>query len=331
MLNIIVVEDNENKKQEIKKLIESSIDIPDEKVDYAMNVKSAKQFIYKKSYDFMILDLVLPLDEDDDPKPQNGIGFLNDIHSSPQIKPVTHIVGLTGFSEFIDQYKANFENYLWHLIDYKAEEVDWKEKLKTLIFHLIRTRLRFLESPKEQISAFFSRLKDQGFPDTFLGNDWVSVCQKLCNIIERSLETPSKFKNASRAQNINNSSLIISSEYDFQNLIHLIIRPWIPSLEAENIAIVFDGNTKNADFSINQNSIIIEAKYIDKNGKKNDVIKTIEGLKSFYKKNSNVKALIFLILVENIVIIDKYKIEDEYNNYNKNPIVHLSILENKLK
>ena len=145
MINIIVVEDNAVKRDKILALIKSSIDIPDSNITSACDIKTAKRLIYKKSYDFMILDLVLPVDEDDEPNPKNGINFLNDIHSNPQIKPITHIVGLTGFSEYFETYRKDFENRLWQLIDYKAEEVDWQEKLKNLLFHLIKVRTEFLQ------------------------------------------------------------------------------------------------------------------------------------------------------------------------------------------
>ena len=112
---------------------------------------------------------------------------------------------------------------------------------------------------------------------------------------------------------------------------HLVLRPWIPTLEAENIAVIFDGNTKNADFSINANAIIIEAKYIDTNGKKNDTMKTIEGLKDFYKGNGNVRALIFILLVEDCVDIDKYKIESQFSQLTNEPIVYVSVIINSLK
>jgi len=145
MLKIIIVEDNESKRDKILTLITASIDIPKSNIEYASDIKSAKRLIYRKSYDFMILDLVLPLDEDDEPSPKNGINFLSDIHSSPQIKPITHIVGLTGFSEHFETYRKDFENRLWQLIDYKAEELDWQEKLKNLLFHLIKVRTEFLQ------------------------------------------------------------------------------------------------------------------------------------------------------------------------------------------
>ena len=109
-----------------------------------------------------------------------------------------------------------------------------------------------------------------------------------------------------------------------------MLRPWIPSIESENIAVIFDGNTKNADFSIKANSLIVEAKYIDSTGKKNDTLKTLEGLKSFYRSNANVRALLFLILVEADVEIDKHKIEEEFSQC-KEPSICIKVMFNKLK
>jgi len=144
MITIIVVEDNPSKTAKIQNLIESSIDIPKSNIEYVSDIKSAKKILYKRTFDFMILDLVLPLEYGDEVYPQNGIDFLNDIHSNPQIKPITHIVGLTEFSEYLEKYRKNFENHLWQLINYKAEETDWKEKLKNLLFHLVKIRKEFL-------------------------------------------------------------------------------------------------------------------------------------------------------------------------------------------
>ena len=115
------------------------------------------------------------------------------------------------------------------------------------------------------------------------------------------------------------------------SLVHLVLRPWIPSVEAENIAVVFDGNTKNADFSIKGNSIIVEAKYIDSTGKKNDTLKTLEGLKNFYSMNANVKLLMFIILIEETVDIDVHKVESEFSQVNNDPMINVKIFKNKLK
>ena len=161
-------------------------------------------------------------------------------------------------------------------------------------------------------------LENNSLPNTLVGFSWKEISNNIATIVEKSLDVPSNFYNGSKAKNINASSIKISSEYDFQNLIHLVLRPWLPSLEAENIAVIFDGNTKYADFSVKGNSLIVEAKYIDTNGKKNDTLKTLEGLKSFYKSNSNVFGIYIFSIFELMTIGDlvKFWIEFEETELN---------------
>lgn len=331
MIQILIVEDNKHKQDNIKNVILDNNCIELSDIQFASCTKDARKLLYKNCYDLMILDLVLPVEPDSDADAKYGAQFLDEILINPAIKPPIHIVGLSGFNDKVIEYHDQFKMKLWNLIDYRADSEIWQDQLKTIIFHLVKTRQRFIQSSEKQIAAYFANLKDNGYPNSFLGDNWQSVSQNICNIIERSFEIPDKFANGTRANNISKSKLKITSEYDFQNLIHLILRPWLPSMEAENVTITFDKNTKNADFSINFNSIIIEAKYIDTTGKKNDTMKTIEGLKSFYKHNTNVKSLIFLLLVEPSVDIDRHIIEDKFSDYNKTPTIQVKVLINKLK
>jgi nucleoside phosphorylase len=144
MINILIVEDNPDKLNKIVNLINDEIDIPADNVLTAMNIKEAKPILRKCSVDLMILDLVLPVDVDDKATPENGINFLDEINFHPTMHPPIHIVGLTEFSEYREQYAEKFKKYLWHLVDYKAEESDWKENIKEIIFHLIKVRKDFL-------------------------------------------------------------------------------------------------------------------------------------------------------------------------------------------
>lgn len=144
MINIIIVEDNEVKLNNILELIKNEIDIPSDNISTAINVKAAKILMRSTTFDLMILDLVLPLDEDDQISPENGITFLKTIQTNPTINPPIHIVGLTGVSGYRDKYADEFSKYLWHLIEYKSDKSDWKEKLKEILFHLIKARKDFI-------------------------------------------------------------------------------------------------------------------------------------------------------------------------------------------
>lgn len=147
MINILIVEDTKDKLDKIVKLIKDEIDISTRNLYIATNVKEAKIHLRNNKFDLMILDLVLPIDDEDDLVcPENSINFLDEINSHPIMHPPIHIIGLTGFTDYKEEYADKFNKYLWHLIDYKAEESDWQEKLKQIIFHLLKSRKDFLNS-----------------------------------------------------------------------------------------------------------------------------------------------------------------------------------------
>lgn len=332
MIKILIVDDYQPKRDKIRNTILDNHDISDENITQAKCTKEARKILYKDYFDLMILDLVLPVEESDECNAKNGIAFLNEIGINPSINPPIHIVGISGYKDQVVAFNQVFSEKLWNLIDYDESSSSWQDQLKSIIFHLVKTRQQFISATfSKQSEIIIDHLEKNRLPNTLIGFKWKDIANNLAMIVEKSLDVPSKFANGTKANNINISSLKIKSEYDFQNLIHLILRPWLPSLEPENIAVVFDGNTKNADFSVKGNSLIIEAKYIDTTGKKNDVLKTLEGLKTFYSMNSNVKALLFLILVNDNVVIDKHKIESEFSRQTSEPSICVKVLKNVLR
>jgi len=332
MIKILIVDDLQSKREKILKAILDNHDILEKNIKQAKCVNEAKKILYQEYFDLMILDLVLPVEEGGESNAKNATGFLNNIEINPSIHPPIHIVGISGYKDQVEEHHQDFSEKLWNLIDYEENSSSWADKLQSIIFHLVKIRQQFISASfANQSEVIIDYLDNNSLPNTLLGFSWKEIANNIATIVEKSLDVPSKFSNGTKAKNINVNSIKISSEYDFQNLIHLVLRPWLPSVEAENIAVIFDGNTKNADFSIKGNSLIVEAKYIDTNGKKNDTLKTLEGLKSFYSTNANVKALLFLILVENGVDIDKNKIEDEFSQQGKEPSVCVKVMFNKLK
>jgi nucleoside phosphorylase/CheY-like chemotaxis protein len=146
MIQILLVEDNPHKQENIKNAILDNSNIKSTDLQIAASVKEAKILLYNNYFDLMILDLVLPIETGLDADAKNGAQFLEDIHTSPMLKPPIHIVGLSGFSDKVTEYHEQFSKKLWNLIDYQAESTGWHDQLKTIIYHLVKTRQRFIQS-----------------------------------------------------------------------------------------------------------------------------------------------------------------------------------------
>lgn len=180
MIQILIVEDNEAKRSHIKDVVLAVANIQSSDVHLASTVKEAKSFLYQNAYDLMILDLVLPIDKGDETSPKNGVSFLEDIHMNPSIKPPIYIVGLSAYSELVAEHGPDFTKKLWNLIEYSAVSEGWREQLKTLVFHLVKMRQRFIgQSTKKSLYdvAWLTALSSPEFEAVkrLNGGDWKEV------------------------------------------------------------------------------------------------------------------------------------------------------------
>lgn len=145
MIEILIVEDNQHKQDNIKKTILDNLNIKEADLSIVNCVKDAKRLLYEKSFDLMILDLVLPIEDGEEAEAKNGAQFLEDINSHPIMQPPIHIVGISGYSDKVNDYHELFTKKLWNLIDYDASSTLWQDQLKSIIFHLVKTRQNFLK------------------------------------------------------------------------------------------------------------------------------------------------------------------------------------------
>lgn len=121
----------------------------------------------------------------------------------------------------------------------------------------------------------------------------------------------------------------LQSEYDFQNLFWITIKPWLPGLSREQTAITYDGNKKNSDFSLFNDQLVLELKHLKDDGDKRETVKTLEGLKTFYTIHPNIRRLIFAILVDKAVDLDDKKWENDFSFADNNPSVLTVIIRNE--
>lgn len=172
-----------------------------------------------------------------------------------------------------------------------------------------------MESPEETVEKLLANLSAAKIHTYFAGTNIPQIANSIVSLITTAFMKPSKF--SEKAKSFSFDTITLKNEYDFQNLIHFVLRPIFQTIEPEPFEIVIDGNKKFADFAILDNQIVIEAKYIDSTSKKAEVCKTLDGLASFYSMNPNIRYLIFLILYEDKVDIDGVKLEQLYSNQYK--------------
>lgn len=129
MFNILVVEDEAEKLKHIYRLLDKIEGIDIERVDHELDVKGAKKQLLIKSYDLLILDILLPLSKDQDIDEEGGIKLLDEILSRPIYKVPTHIFGLTGKEEIFENTQKRFKQSILTLVRYSQSDIEWETQL----------------------------------------------------------------------------------------------------------------------------------------------------------------------------------------------------------
>lgn len=254
---------------------------------------------------YKAIDIFKTIDNKDAESAANGSAIHSTENLVKELKAIQLWTKENGFS-------TEFNNW----IQETREGVEFKQTVAYIPYNL-----------NEAIKDFDNFIFENGFPHTNLGIDWEIIDNRLSNKIEIAID----FLNGWNGKSGSFNKVELTNEKDFQNLTELIIKPWLPDTERENVVAKFDGQEKKIDFSIEYNRILIEAKHIKDANTQAKVVKEIEGIKKLYLSNSNVKLLLFWVLVEENHQLDYPLFEKSFTGRNDNTIVLTKLFRNKLK
>ena len=179
----------------------------------------------------------------------------------------------------------------------------------------------------QALQKFFRAAQEHGLPEKpYIGISSEEASEFIVDIIRAM---PPANKQVSRHGEAKNGwTTKLKSEYDFQNLFWITVKPWLPGLSREEVAITYDGKEKKSDFSLFGSQLILEFKHIKDNGDARETAKTLAGLADFYQMHVNVRVIIFVILVDKEVTLDGAKWESDYSFITNQPKVKTVVVLN---
>lgn len=185
MIKVLIIEDNIEKLRKINSFLNDICSIQDEFISFADNVKSGREFLFQNQYDLLILDLVLPVNDGDEPSSTAGSNFLDEIHYNPNINIPIHIIGLTEFDNIFSECHEQFEDKLWGLINFSLQTNDWIDKLKSKIFYLQSFKKKYeeaIENKNNYDVAIITALNSE-FEQLLKTSNWVRLQKEKDTIV----------------------------------------------------------------------------------------------------------------------------------------------------
>lgn len=129
-MRVIIIDDDDSKRNEIISTLGVSSGIKKNDFVECRSIASAKEALKKEKFDVMLLDLNLPLrDNDSEIKKKEGLKFLKEFKYHRKYNQPIEIIGITSYEEELKEVKEDFDNNLIHIIHYHTVKEDWKLKL----------------------------------------------------------------------------------------------------------------------------------------------------------------------------------------------------------
>lgn len=133
MVNILIVDDEQSKRQEIYRVLTPYIS--DEVfVATAGNINEAKRKLREKNYDVMILDIHLPQTDCSATLPDGGMKLLKEIKESRTMSFFypRYVISISGHKDSTETF-TNSEGAIHTAIDYNPSNTDWEKALAVRI------------------------------------------------------------------------------------------------------------------------------------------------------------------------------------------------------
>ncbi len=136
-MQILLVDDNREKLRTVVDFIVANCEIGREEIDVAQSGISARTSLQSKKYDLLILDILLPLrDEDVETPARTSLDLLIDAHSGKFKHVPGRILGLTGFDALPSDVVSSFRENAWSVVKYEATENSWQAPIKNTIAYI---------------------------------------------------------------------------------------------------------------------------------------------------------------------------------------------------
>lgn len=139
MISILVVEDDKIKRTAYNDIF-NKLNIPIERIDCCESINSAKEKLYTRQYDVMILDLVLPRRTGDSVESSGGKDLLNEIlEYSNHFHIPNNIFVVSAYEDPMLEFRECMNNTYFASIKYDSSCSAWHEQLSSYLSQILRT------------------------------------------------------------------------------------------------------------------------------------------------------------------------------------------------
>lgn len=178
-MKILIVDDCGIKTAKIESVIKDYCDSEEITFDRTTNSADTISLLKNNEYfDFLILDLNLPVRDGEKPKKETGERLLKEIIRQKSITKPVEIIGLTAYPEIKLETQQKFTNRGWLLVCFNLKKSDWVDTIVNRINYTMEENNQKSNGGKVDVLLFSA-----------LSKEFSALKNKLTNVKEESHDT----------------------------------------------------------------------------------------------------------------------------------------------
>lgn len=146
MIKILIMDDNADKINRIISVLTGMCMVSANNIDIARSLNSGRKKLSENFYDLLLLDLVLPVDDDEPIEPGKSENFIDELSRIGRFKKPVYVIGLSQYEDKVVANTVKYENKLWKLIHYNLQKDDWEQILQNAVEAILSTKEQLLTS-----------------------------------------------------------------------------------------------------------------------------------------------------------------------------------------
>ncbi|EKF59792.1 hypothetical protein QWE_09440 [Agrobacterium albertimagni AOL15] len=150
-MRILIVDDQPRRYdrfiQELK-----LIGVERDTVDIVTSCADARAKLSGGEYSLIMLDILIPLNPEDEEDPQNAIDLLFEIREGELIANVPHVLGVTADRQAAGGALKQFEEWCWTVLDYSRSTDEWMRRAINCVA-FVRSKSVHVAKPVERVDV----------------------------------------------------------------------------------------------------------------------------------------------------------------------------------
>lgn len=137
MIKILLIEDEPEKRRLLAEALLEVEGITHDNIEYASDVRAAKQAIKSTRYELVILDINIPPSPEKTAVVGAGLAVLSFIKNNVSAKPPAFLVGMTAYEDGLAAAEEEFSSPLWKLVHFSYKDMSWQLPLQEAVKFLM--------------------------------------------------------------------------------------------------------------------------------------------------------------------------------------------------